>query len=544
MRLAPIGVVAEKLRARSPEVRIAALAHVRGHGKDARALAAHVASMLAEEERVAWAATLAFDSVAAGAADAVPVLVRHLEQTPAEDRLVVRALEGLQRVGPEAWPALPVLEKLYDGPHRRLVLHAMAAIAPNAPSIAPRVVAMLFSDEDRDRIAAETLLARGDGPVDAALAQLRLNAFSFARKKRQAAHRALRALAAVRPVQVAQLVVELSRGAKPPLDCLLTAIRALPSPLRPELASLAVRCVLSDDLDVAHWAAQAVDAHDLAAPMEDVVRRHLSCGPDEPAGRVFAVAARRSNDSVRPLVDAWLRRVARLELRTDKRPSWPVVAEVLRASPTPENVIAVAQAAERFGKTHRTSLVELHRRLRQLTTPDVLDRAGVPLEDPYPDEPELPPADADYPDFPTHDEPPPPGRLEEVSEAPPLLEDLGRGLSLLGRAPTAAPADLAQSLQTFLERQQGQSLDDAAVQGLAAVWAHALTTQLNWSWARWVRADERALALASPQRTHMVFPAAWVRRQLRKKEPTALLQFNMLAEGKAPPPGDEPAALW
>ncbi len=540
MRLAPIGVVAEKLRARSPDVRTVALLHARGHGTNARGLAAHVASMLEDDEGVAWHAAGTLRLVAPGAAEAVPVLLRLLEKPGADDKLVTRALFGLQMVGKEAWAALPALEKFLGGKHGGEALAAMAAIAPNAPSVAPRIAAALFSDDYGMHRAAEDALAAG-GPVDLAVTHARLLLFSFSSKKREAAQRALYTLAPLKPQAVTQLLVHLARGSKP-VRPLLAAMLKLPAPLHPVLARFAVDSLDGADLELVNLALDVVEKHQLEAPLAVLLHRHAGGGASGQAAYVFGHAARLLQGAERATVDAWLEKVT-----TANEVSWYAVADALRASPTESNVLALARAAQRFLKSKdRSGVLDFHRSLRELTTVDVLDRAGVPVTDPYAeaDAPEMDPADADYPDFPADDEPPPPGRLEEMSDAPPLLEDLGRGLSLLGRSPTATPQDLAQSLQAFLERQQGQSLDDAAVQGLAAVWAHALTTQLNWSWARWVRADERALALASPQRTHMVFPAAWVRRQLRKKEPTALLQFNLLVDGKVPPPDAEPTALW
>ncbi|MBL8953277.1 MAG: hypothetical protein JNK82_21035 [Myxococcaceae bacterium] len=150
----------------------------------------------------------------------------------------------------------------------------------------------------------------------------------------------------------------------------------------------------------------------------------------------------------------------------------------------------------------------------------------------------------EYPDFPVEEAQPEPGRLEPADDAPPIDAELSHGLELLGRTASAPPADLAEGLQTYFVRQRdaGAAPDDTAVQGLAAVWAHCLMQGHRWSWARWVRADERALVLASPAKGHMVFPAAWVRRQLRKKEPTAVQQFNMLASAR--PADGEPTAVW
>jgi len=356
MRLAPIGVVSEKLRSRSNEARAAALAHAKGHGKNAGPLAAHIASMLSDPEPI--------------------------------PRL---AIEALAATGAEGWPALQVLEALPYGP---VVLRAMAAIAPNAPSVEARLVEAVFGEDDALRAVAAAALANG-GPVDAAAAQLRLRAFSFSKQKRQGAHRALAVLAPFRPQAVQKLVDELERGSNPKAA-----------------------------LDAARKALQA---------------------PPPPA--------------------------AAAEAPRDEHP--------------------------------------------------------------------------DFPDFPADEEKPEPGRLEPADDAPSIDADLNHGLSLLGRSLTARPADLADGLQTWFERQRdlGTSPDDAAVQGLAAVWAHCLMQGHRWSWARWVRAEERALVLASPEKSQMVFPAAWVRRQLRKKEPTAAQQFNLLS-GAENGSADEPTALW
>jgi hypothetical protein len=301
------------------------------------------------------------------------------------------AADALGAIGTEAWAALPVLETLPYGP---TVLRAMAAIAPNAPSVERRLLDALFGDDEALRQVANAALYAG-GPVDAAVAQLRLRAFSFARHKRESAHRTLPLLAPLRPGAVQQLMTELQRGSNPKA-ALAAAVKALAAPPLP--------------------------------------------------------------------------------------------------------------------KTRQ------------------------------PPETEFP----EFPEFPAEEEQQPKGRLEPADDAPSLDSELGHGLSLLGRSLTARPSDLAEGLQTYFVRQREQAAapDDAAVQGLAAVWAHCLMREHGWSWARWVRAGERALVLASPQRGQMVFPAAWVRRQLRKREPTVVAQFNMLAQGGAQGSTEEPEALW
>lgn len=420
MRLAPIGVVAEKLRSRSADVRAAALVHAQGHAANARALAAHVASMLDDVESVAWHAATTLGAIARGAADATSVLTAQLTRPGASDLLLTRALFGLKSIGPEAWAALPVLEQLYEADVRRSdVLAAMGAIAPNAPKVESRLADAVFSGSDSLSTVAALALPNSPGALDAAVAQLRLRAFSFSKAKRQSALRALPVLARLKPGPVVQLMIELSRGSKPKA-ALTRAVAVLPKPLPPPLEPYAPR-------------------------------------PPRPSA-----------------------------------PQLPPAA----------------------------------------TPPDPSPAAAPP-----------PPAEPDYPDFPADEEPPAPGRLEPADDAPKHDAELAHGLQLIGRASSSPPEDLAQGLQTFFERQQGQPApDDAAVQGLAAVWAHALVARYRWSWARWVRADERALVLASPNRAHMVFPAAWVRRQLRKREPTALAQFASVAHAAAN--GDEPTALW
>lgn len=416
MRLAPLGVVAEKLRARSPQVRAVALIHARGHGENARGLATHIAAML-DDEAVAAVAVETLRAIGKGAGDATAVLVGLLDNGLAPEPVQRRALAALEHIAAEAWPALPMLERLYVGPLKREVLKAMAAIAPNAPKVAAHVVEAVFSEDAAlAAIAFEAL--RAGGPVDAAVAQLRLRAFTFSRAKREGAHRALALLARVAPAPVSVLMAELARGSKPPTEPLVRAAAMLP------------RAML----------------HAVLQPLAE------------------------------------------------------------RAQP-----------------------------------PSVVTRVEPPPEPP------APLGEDAYPEFPKEEAVSAPGRLEPAADAPPIDGDLSHGLAMLGRSLTARPADLAEGLNTFFQRQQAEqreSPDDASVQGLAAVWAHCLMQQLGWSWKRWIRAGESALVLASPDARQMVFPAAWVRRQLRKKEPTALQQFNGLLSGNVAVEGDEPAALW
>jgi hypothetical protein len=394
MRLAPLGVVTEKLRARSAEVRAAALVHARGHADSARALAAHVASMLDDVEEVAAPAAKTFRALAKGAADAVPVLVGLLQKPGASEQLVARALDALKQVGADAWAALPVLEAL---PPRKEVLETMAAIAPNAPKVTERLVEAVFGEiAGIARVAVRALEA--GGALEPALVQLRLRAFAFPKAKRLSAHRALSILAPYRPTAVQQLVRELERGSNP--------TRAL--------------------------------AHAKAALSSEITL------------------------------------------------------------PSPPRV-------------------------------------------------ELPPGENDYPEFPQEQAAAKPSHLEPAPDAPTLEQELTHGLAMVGRSATATPIVLAQALHEWFEKQQAEARpapDDAGVQGLAAVWAHCLSKEFGWSWARYVRADERALVLASPEKGQMVFPAAWVRRQLRKKEPTVLALFSSISASAGSPPADEPSALW
>jgi hypothetical protein len=509
-----------------------------------------VATLLTDVEPVAEHASAALQHIAAGATDATAVLVELLMRPDAPDPLVSRALLGLRSIGPEAWSAIRLLEKMYDGPHRVKVLEAMAAIAPKAPKVAERLVEAVFSDEPAlSRVAHEALR---DELADAAAAQLRLRTFSFSKKKRAQAHRVAAAIARHRPEPVAQLMIELARGSRPARP-ILEVTCVLPLPVARELVAFATRYLSAEDVTLQELALRAMRKLPAVAPVAPLLERHEDAPPLAGASgrraRVFAEAALMLSqrgllgDADRERVDAWLTRAAAVE--PGKAIDWHTVATVWRAAPTPEHAQALTSAACAFAASDPSGVGELHRALRERLPPESLAHLGVP-GDTDPIEASTA-AEAEYPEFPPDEVAAPPGRLEPA-QVPPDGGELSLGLALTGRSLTATPADLAQSLQVFFERQQRESRpspEDAEVLGLGAVWAHCLMQAFKWSWAWYVRAPpERALVLASPDKNHMVFPAAWVRRQLRKREPTVQQQFEQIGAKRLPPPDAEPSALW
>lgn len=570
MRLATLGVVAEKLRARSPEVRTIALIHAKGHGEKARPLAAYVATLLSDVEQVAWHATGTFGAIAAGAGDATSVLVDYLQREGAPPVLVTRALFGLQRIGPEAWAALPVLESMLEGPHRKDVIAAMAAIAPDNPKIAALIIESMFSDDYGVASTASDALRNGSAPLlEAANHALRLRAFSFSKTKREQAHRVLATMARMRPQATQQLMFELARGSKPRW-WLLVATAALPRPVAPALVQLAIDCLSSDDTGLEERALETLKAIGVAAEPRALVEKYATAvavpGGEGSEARVFAEAALMlAKGGVLvgaglQLVHAWLERAARADPAKQKKVNWYTVRTVVRAAGLASqegwaHVVAIAKASQRYLGSDESGVLDLHRTLRELALTEgqqrELAKTGVPRDDPYAsaddeDDEADAGAEPDYPEFPADEAPAVPGALEPAAE-PDQTAELARGLAALGHGPAATPHELIESLQSFLQRQQREQLappDDAVTAGLAAVWAHALSAAFGWKWAHYVRGEERALVLADAGHGVMVFPLAWLRRQLRKRDPTALLQFNMVAAAKFPPKGDEPTALW
>jgi hypothetical protein len=571
MQLAPLGVLVDKLRARSPAVRIAALAHVAGHGSNAQPLAARVAALLTDDEDVSWHAAQTLRAIAPGATDAVPVLLEQLGHADAPEVVVRRALSGLQRVGPEAWAALPLLEKLLGGPRRAEAIEAMAAIAPDNPRVTAAILEAVFAaDFAASRAGCEALRHGSPALLDLAAAQLRLRAFSFSKLKRDSALTRLYDFASLRPQSTTQLMLELARGSNP-RKWILRAMEQLPAPMSPELAERARACLQEDDVQVQELALRVLEKHALGTEPRALVQRHFEApavgGPKGMAARVFAQAALmlakagKLDGAELEQVEAWLTRTLRLTPKQQPDLSWYTVRSVVAAAvkSSPKGflyAVTAARAASRFMDTDESGVLDLHRTLRGLAASEAdwaaLAAAGVPRKDPYDDdagdeEPEGEVPVDGYPDIPDDIAPPPPSRLEPA-DAPDQRAELEHGLHVLGLGPTARPLQLAEALEAYFarrRREQPASPDAQATDGLAAVWAHCLMTGFRWRWAWYVRGlDEKALVLASPDGAYIIFPSAWVRRQLLKRESTALLQFNTLSQSLEPPKSSEPVALW
>jgi hypothetical protein len=550
VQLAPLEVVAEKLEARSPQVRAVAVIHAAGHGAAARGLATQLVRMLADVEEVAFHAMHALRAIGPGANE-VPALLELL-QRGGDARLVRRVLFLLGLVGPPARAALKAIERLAKGPDAADAISAMAAIAPEDPDVVELVAESI--------VRRPVMFAAREPPPAAAIDRaVELMAAPGAKPD------ALPWLARWRPERIAPLLVERMRASKPNLQ-VMNAIRALPPPHPEPLRALVLASLAAGDPLVEERALELLDPSlTELSPVRRLLEQHehgpAIAGPEGAGARVFAKAALalsargQLTGAEHERVRAWLDRVVQLKPGVDK-PSWytvRVAVEAIAAVPDGwARVVAVTRAAQSFMDHDESGVLDFHRTLRKLVRTDAqraeLRGLGVPDRDPYDDDRQ--PADdapppADYPEFPP-DEEPTPGRFAPLRSAPDLRDDFARGVALLDATAQTPAAELVSLLQRYLQRhrrEQRPPPEPPAIAALAAVWAHCLISGLGWEWKIYSRGTEYSTVVASTERGEMFFPQQWVTRQFQKRDITAELTFNMCRERPAHA-HPEPVALW
>jgi len=119
-------------------------------------------------------------------------------------------------------------------------------------------------------------------------------------------------------------------------------------------------------------------------------------------------------------------------------------------------------------------------------------------------------------------------------------------LGLLGRA--ASPEDIVCVVSQYLDRwrkeHRNPSEDDVLVFALecSVLWASQVVRTLGWEWVAVLEEGEPLYAIASPDRSRVVYPVVWFGDLARDRhlENNLVLTFNLLRSGKLPParPGE------
>ena len=123
------------------------------------------------------------------------------------------------------------------------------------------------------------------------------------------------------------------------------------------------------------------------------------------------------------------------------------------------------------------------------------------------------------------------------------------GLRRLGRSPDAAPADVAEAADAFVDGQQAERSKylkglfllmfrppGAMIEEVGAAWGEQLVRAFGWQWRYVVRGEEFERAVASPDQSVVVFPTTYLGRMLEPPydDVTLMLMFNMI-EAKSLP---------
>jgi len=128
------------------------------------------------------------------------------------------------------------------------------------------------------------------------------------------------------------------------------------------------------------------------------------------------------------------------------------------------------------------------------------------------------------------------------------------GLKRLGLGTEAAPADVAQAADAFVDEQQAERSKylkglfllmfrppDGMIEEVGAAWGEQLVRAFGWQWQYAVREKEFERSVTSPEQAVVVFPSNYLSRMLKPPydDVTLMLMFNMIEADKLPeaPPG-------
>lgn len=328
--------------------RIRALQRAAALGEAARALAADVAPLLANDNfRLYSQAAETFQAIGRDAADAVPVLLALRSRWQGRDSYAVRrATIGLGVIGASARDAVPdLLATVKRDPHDFFALRALGAIAPDAPEVLGRLLGLALSGDYTKGEMATQALTRTDGPlVDRLFDAIEAAAGSAAPGARSAAGLTLGWVAPMRPERAAATLLELLRD---PADegafRALLVVPKLPRLWRASLIEPVVRVAagphpnretaLKTIVELGPEAASAQEP--LLALLREKALAFPRSGPEGAEARLFTGAALGvaracpTYDAV-PLLLAWLDRVNGEWLSAGEL-NWSGIADVVEA---------------------------------------------------------------------------------------------------------------------------------------------------------------------------------------------------------------------
>lgn len=572
-RPAPLEVIRQKLASSNEGARLVALRHAAAHGEEARSLAATVAGMFEDESpAVQFSAVHTFRSVGRGAADAVPVLLA-LRARGSPPMLVARATFCLGSIGPAAQQAVPTLKQALEAsPDDEAVLQALFAIAPDDEDVAGAVVRAAFSQNYFVARAAFQALERGDGAMlDRVLAEAFARATSRDPGSRRASAVALVQLASKRPGPAAAALRKLLvKPDAPEVAWAVGAVARLPAPRPPDLVS-AVIGVAAARVPAREAALKAIaEMGPEATRAEPVLLRVIDengtgiplPGEKGEAARSLAAAAAAfvvtcpsgPSEKVVDALVSWMRRVARAR-KPREGFSWYPIGAVLEVVATlapgddrvGEVLLALVAKARTCIDEDESGVLDFDRCVRRAMSrlpaaSELYSRAeklGMPREDPYSGdrEPDRP-ADA-LPDFPNDDESSKIATVASLDEAEEI--ELGdavvRARGILKIAATSSPGEVAIAVDRWIRRVKREStaVSEETLFAIAAAYGQAILDVTGWAWRIYSGQGSEEHALVSLDLAYVHLPRAYVSRQIDPTtEVTALLYFNMLAEGSVP----------
>ncbi|MCW5713674.1 MAG: hypothetical protein KIT43_04060 [Bauldia sp.] len=579
----PIEIVRAKLDSTDEKTLVAALEHAAAHRLGGRDLALNVLNLFEDPNPlVQQHAYQTFQAIGAGASECVPLLLAMAARS-APNRPFNRLAVSLGAIGPSAVEALPMLRERYRvDPDNAHVLMAILKIAADDRETIDIFLDQAFSPDFGTSMGGLMYIERLSRlGLDLAFDRIRLGIDSTDAAIRTAASRVLARLAAKRP-EAAIAPITALLGSPPDREEVfdaLNALMSLPLPVPSALVEGVIRVIESGKGMTRMRALDALGRVGAGATRAQpvllgLIRSNVRSVPVSgergwPAGELAAAAlalARHypSKDAVDPLL-AWLSAMPDARPQGREWVSFRSAGDVAKAlamlDPTSAAVqfailAAIASSRSALGSPN-AGVVDFERRVREALSffpnaDDLFRRAealGMARVDPF--------AEADMP---VEDVPEPLPDLSTTADASgslsadpratprtfliddqmrPVLDRMVRhGSELLEVTVNAEPIEVAAATNAWLTRVKYSSLllPPETGQAIGAAFGEALRRQLGWDWRLFHGGEDVTLALASPDDAFVHLPLAFISRQLEpRRSPTALLLFNMLAQGQIPP---------
>src|SRR5829696_3465134 len=105
-----------------------------------------------------------------------------------------------------------------------------------------------------------------------------------------------------------------------------------------------------------------------------------------------------------------------------------------------------------------------------------------------------------------------------------MEQGIAAGLERIGVSDLASPDVIQQAIKAAIDKIHDGfttlSEDDAgdAIWGLATLWADAVTRGTDWTWIIFLDGDEEIHAIASPNRSHIIYPFHYIHGLLSDPE--------------------------